>query len=531
MSSFLLALLLAAPGPDVDPQKLKAHVDFLASDLLEGRETGTRGYDVAAAYVASQYAQAGLEPAGTDGSWFHRVPLQASRIVPAESAVCVRHGAECAPLVHPDDIVLSPDMFRDVSVVNAPLVFAGFGVSAPGLKHDDYAGLEVRGRIVVVMNGAPARFPPTQRAYHGNASVKAKEAATRGAVGLLTVRTLESERRYPWERFSTMSSRVGMRATIDGVPLDAFPGLLVAGTLSRASAAKAWQGAPVGLDTVLAASEKGEPRPGRLATSLEARVTSKRWAVESVNVAGLLRGSDPTRAGEHVVVTGHLDHLGVREDAQGDDNIRNGALDNASGIAAVLEMARLLAASPRPARSVLFLAVTAEEKGLQGSRAFGERPTVPLASIVANVNLDMITAIYPLKSLVAMGAEHSSLGPLARAAAEEAGYSVVAEMEPEEMHFVRSDQFSFVRKGVPAIAFRAAPASSDPAVDAAAVHEHWKRNVYHSVDDEATQAIDYPSMARWGRANLGLVRAIAEAGERPRWNPGDDFGRLFGSGR
>jgi hypothetical protein len=524
----LLALAAPAAPADVHVSAFKAHVAFLGSDLLEGREAGTRGYDIAAAYVASQYAAMGLEPAGDAGTYLQKVELQTSQLELEPSSICVgATGGPCVPLELRKDAVLQANVFRDVADVEAGLVFVGFGVTSPELKHDDYAGLDVKGKVVVVVSGAPERFPATQRAHHGHNSRKARLAVSHGAVGILTLRTARSEQRFPFERWRNIQPRLGMRAVIDGQPLDAWPELLVSATLGPGGAEAVFRGAKATVAEVLARAEKDAPRPMPLSTWLKAHTVTKRGVTASPNVAGLLRGSDPARAGEHVVVTAHLDHIGIR--GEGPDKINNGVFDNASGIAALLEIARVVSArNPRPARSILFLAVTAEEKGLQGSLAYASRPTVPAASIVANVNMDMVKMSYPLKALIAMGAEHSSLGPMAVEAAKRAGFEVAAENEPEEAHFVRSDQFSFIRQGTPALAFRAAAQSTDPAVDAVAVHKEWDKKIYHQPGDDLGQPIHWESGARWAQANLNLVEAIAALPAAPRWNAGDFFGRTFG---
>jgi hypothetical protein len=526
----LLALAAPAAPADVHVSAFKAHVSFLGSDLLEGREAGTRGYDLAAAYVASQFAAVGLEPAGDAGTFLHRVELQTSQLETEGSTICVgATGGPCVALELRKDANLQANVFRDVADVEAGLVFVGFGVTAPDLKHDDYAGLDVRGKVVVVLSGAPKRFPATQRAHHGHNSRKAQLAISHGAVGILTVRSAESERRFPFERWRNLQARVGMRAVVDGKPLDAWPELLLSGTLGPGGAQAVFRGSKTSLAEVQARAEKEAPKPMALVSWVKAHTVSKRGTTSSANVVAVLRGSDPARAGEHVVVTAHLDHLGLRGD--GPDRIHNGVLDNASGTAALLEIARVLAArNPRPARSVLFLAVTAEEKGLQGSLAWASRPTVPPTSIVANVNMDMVKMTFPLRALVPMGAEHSSLGPLAVESAKRAGLEVAEENEPEEAHFVRSDQFSFIRQGTPALAFRAAAQSTDPAVDAVAVHKEWDRKIYHQPIDDMSQPIHWESGARWAQANLNLVEAIANAPAAPRWNAGDFFGRTFGRG-
>jgi Zn-dependent M28 family amino/carboxypeptidase len=249
---------------------------------------------------------------------------------------------------------------------------------------------------------------------------------------------------------------------------------------------------------------------------------------ESANVVGLLEGSDPELRNEYVVFTAHLDHLG-RGPAVDGDAIYNGALDNASGVAVMLEAARLLASTePRPRRSILFVAVTGEENGLLGSGRFAQNPTVPKEQLVANVNMDMPVLLYPAAGLIAFGAEHSTLGEIARSAVEDEGLQLVPDPNPEEVFFVRSDQYSFVKEGIPALYLDDAPLSADPAVDANAVFKQHMVRDYHMPSDDMRLPIHWPSFAKLARVNARIGRSIADAAERPAWLPGDFFGEVFG---
>lgn len=511
-----LALLLA-----ITPNAIKAHIDFLSADALEGRETGTRGYDVAAAYVAAQLEAAGAEPAGEGGTYFQKVRFHTSRLDPTRSTFCIREGAVCTPFEHRKDVLLGGSS-APISDIDAEVVFAGFGVTAPELSHDDYASIDVRGKVVAILAGSPPRFPHSQRAYYSNQTVKLRNAAARGAIAAVTIRTHDSERRFAWSRQIAQGDSTGMRALDrEGQPMEDVPEIRGGATLGPAAAEALFRGEATPVERVLADAEQGITRPFPLRKRIVMHVTTTIGQAASPNVVAIVRGS--SLPNEHVVISAHLDHLGFTD--RGEDRIRNGALDNASGIAALLEIAREVAAMrPRPARSIVFAAVTAEEKGIQGSLAFADRPSVG-GTIVANVNMDMLTMLFPVKSLVALGLEHSSLAPLATEAARRNGFAIQPDPLPEEVRFIRSDQFSFVKKGIPAISYKGG--FHDETSEK--LTRDWLRNVYHSVDDEREQKLDYDSGARWAQANLDLAVAIANAKERPQWNEGDFFGTRFGS--
>ena len=514
---------LEAALAGVRASALRAHVTFLASDLLEGRGTATRGHDLAAAYVAAQFEAIGLEPGGTDG-WFQPVPFRRSDLDAAGSHVTLIRGATPEELGYEEGFVMSGDALRERSAIEAPVVFAGFGVTAPEFRHDDYAGLDVRGRIVCLLRGAPPSFPHDERAYYSWTESKLKNAVARGAAGVLTLRTPEAELRAPWTRV-VRQSKLARFEWLDarGAPDGVFPAIRGAATLSRAGAERLFDGAAA-LDSAIARAETGR-RSGTVLPVRARIVTTTRLArVSSPNVVGILRGSDPKLRDEFVVYSAHLDHLGISTPVDG-DSINNGAYDNASGVAAMIEAARALAQLPvAPRRSIVFLATTAEEKGLLGAGYFAAHPTVPARAIVANVNLDMFVMVRPVTGLIAFGAEHSSLaGPVGRAARAE-GFELVPDPTPEEVVFIRSDQFPFVRRGVPAIFLSSGSRGTDE-------YLQWTRTIYHAPGDDLSQPFDWDSGVRFTRANVRLGLEVADDTARPLWNRGDFFGRRFGAGR
>jgi Zn-dependent M28 family amino/carboxypeptidase len=509
----------------VSPRAIAAHIRFLASDALEGRETGMRGFEVAAEYVRAQFAAIGLQPLHDD--WFQRFALRVAALDEKASSLSING----TPLVIRKDFLLRPDFARESVSVDASLVLAGFGVTAPELHHDDYAGIDAHGKIVVVLSGAPKPFPSDQRAYYSSSDVKRQNAAAHGAVGMLTISTTTDEARTPFEKRAKQSGILPMTyLDSGGKPVDVIEAIAGSASLSKQTAESLFANASVPLDRVLADAENGVAHSFALPGTASIKTVTHFSEVRSENIIGVLRGSDPALRDEYVVVSAHLDHLGNHPQADGSDGLYNGAYDNGSGIASLIEIARALAAGPRPKRSILFLALTGEEKGEQGSEYFVHFPPVPARQIVADVNMDMFLMIYPVADLVPLGGEHTSMGAMAAAAAHASGFDVSPDPYPEEVRFIRSDQYSFVKAGIPAIHLKPGNKSSDPSVDGAKMTREWLRNIYHSPRDDMSQRFDFASGARYAETNLRLVRAIANAAQRPTWTEGDFFGATFGRG-
>ena len=517
---------LAAPLP-ADQAAMKAHVLFLASDAMKGREAGSAEYDIAAQYVAAQFYAAGLKPGGDEGSYLQRVPLVSYRAADKGTMVLTQRGTAPQALVFGEDYLPVPNGAGAETSLSAPVVFVGYGVDAPQYRHDDYRGTSVRGKIVAFVGGAPAGFGGEERAFFGSAQTKLRLAASRGAVGAIQIlprlgaqdmaRTAD---RYDQPRISW--ARPDGSAKVDGAPLIA--------TVSAAGAAKLFG---AGWARVAAEAVKDAPRyrsaqlPGTLAVATK---TSFAPAASS-NVVGVIPGSDPVVGKEVVVLSAHLDHIGVGRPVDG-DAINNGALDNAIGIASLIEEAKRFAADMKtpggtpPKRTVMFLAVTAEEKGLVGSDYFANNPTVPLETIVADVNLDMPILLYPFEDMIVFGAERSTLGPIVRRAVESAGVSLSPDPNPEMGIFVRSDHFRFVQKGVPSVFLW--PGQKGPgkaAVDA------FFATSYHRPSDDLSQPIRWDQGVRFVDVNYRIAREIADGAERPVWNRGDYFGNRYGGQR
>lgn len=518
-----------AAAPVVSADAIRAHVHFLADDALEGRLAGTRGYDIAARYVASEYAQIGLAPAGTDGSYFQSVPLVESvALIPAATLTLKPATGASIELEPAKDFLPDASLVADSVAADAPLAFVGFGVSAPEQGYDDYAGIDLTGKVALVFGGAPANFPPAIRAHHSSRLTKYNALVARGAVGVIQLQTPEDAARLPWARAVQQSwrSRMGW-VRPDGEVNAAHPELAIRASINPASAAAFFTGAAHSLDDAYAAAKAGTPLSFDLPLTVAQTRRSTIRRIVSDNVIAVLPGSDPVLKYEYIAISAHLDHVGKGAPVGG-DAIYNGAFDNAVGIAIMLETARALASAPqRPRRSVLFVAVTAEESGLNGSDYFVQNPTVPRGSIVANINMDMPVALAPLADVLAYGAEHSTLGEVVARAAAAEGVGLAADEKPEEVFFVRSDQYSFVRAGIPALYVDQGLTSSDPAEDQKGRYEAFLKDRYHQPGDDLSLPIHWPSLAMLARLNTRVIRDVAAADARPAWNPGNFFGETF----
>jgi hypothetical protein len=521
----------------IRPEAIRAHIRFLADDLLEGRGTGTRGYQLAANYVAAHFEALGLEPAGTDSSYFQTVPLRKVDLEPGRSSLTFVKEGQPQILKYAEDYLLDAwvaNNFRDAETgVAAPVVFVGFGITAPEVDYDDYAGVDVRGKIAAMLFfSAPSTFPHNLRAYYSNTSVKAGNAAAHGAVGVLFFLTPEDTKRWPWE-WSVPQFKNGSLCWLDqsGAPQSLVgiePEIRARALLSRTGAEALFAGAIHSLEKVFTAAEAGKRLSFELPVKGRVETVVRQRDMKCSNVTAVLRGTDPVLRDEFVVFTAHLDHLGVGEPVEG-DSIYNGAVDNASGVAVLLEIARVFASLPQPPRrSVLFLGVTGEEMGLVGSEYFAHYPTVPLKNIVANINIDSPVMNRALLDVVAYGAEHSSLGRVVEQAAERMGLEVSPDPQPEEVLFIRADQYSFVREGVPAVWLTGGFQTGDAAQDGAAMMQESLQAIYHTPKDDFRQSLDFEAGAKLAQVNFLVGYQVANDASRPAWNPGDFFGEKFG---
>jgi Zn-dependent M28 family amino/carboxypeptidase len=508
--------------------RIEADVHTLAADDMQGREAGTPGYDKAADYVAQRMRAIGLQPAGDDGSYFQQVPLLRATREQAGARLAVVHADRTVELRFKDQFLPALNFDAPQSEVTAPAVFVGFGVHAPELKHDDFAALDLQGKIAVLFNGAPARFDHDRRAFYSSTREKLRELSERGAVGAVFVSTAQEEARSPWKRGVEDWTKPGMRLRgPDGKGVDTFPQLKVVASVSAAAADRLFEGSGQFAAELFKAALEGAPKgfalPAKLALAARTQVES----VESRNVVGRIAGAGAALADEHVVYTAHLDHVGVGAAVNG-DAIYNGAIDNALGVAIMLEAARELVASKPPLkRSLLFAAVTAEEKGLLGAQWFATHPPVE-GELVANINLHMPVLLAPSTDVVPIGVEHSSLKAVLDTAAKDIGVALTPDPFPEETIFVRSDQYPFIRAGIPAVYLLGGMASADGKRQPKLAFSKFLSEHYHQPSDEIELPIAYGDAVRLARLNARIGRIVGDAAQRPTWNAGDFFGERFG---
>ena len=513
-----------AAEPEFSADRVKAHVAFLADDLLEGRGTGARGHEIAMRYVASQFAAYGLTPGAKDGSWFQPVILSEARAGSVPASVTITAG-KAAPLrfAQASEIIVGSSQTDATTDVAAPVVFAGFGLDAPEQGFNDYAGIDVRGKIVVIFAGIP-KGPPNEVLAHLSRQ-KSVMAAARGAIGIITIPTLESNRLRPWDRQKQNYGTPSMTwVKPDGSPYVAAPAMRASAMFSMVAAEALFSGSRQPLATLLAAADRSAAALKGFALPAQVRITSTslQRKVETANVVAKIEGSDPVLKAEYVGIMGHLDHLGSNPDKAG-DKIYNGALDNAAGVAVMLEVAHGFAHDAvKPKRSLIFVANTAEEKGLLGAESFANDPPVPIADIVSVVDLDQPLLLYDFTDVIAFGGDHSSMGEAIARAAAKAGVAVSPDPMPAETIFVRSDHYTFVKRGVPALLL--ATGFANGGKDA---WEHYLATDYHQPSDDMKLPINWKAGARYAQVNYLIAREIADAATRPRWYEGDYFGATF----
>ncbi|MEO6725585.1 MAG: M20/M25/M40 family metallo-hydrolase, partial [Blastocatellia bacterium] len=438
----------------IEEHTLRAHVKFLSDDLLEGRGTGARGGMLAAKYIASRFEAMGLEPAGGERSYFQLVQMIGSRPDPANRLV-VKTGTGSTEFKFADEFVGGSDLEQTEVPINGEMVFVGYGVHAPEANWDDYKGVDVRGKILLMLvNDPPATatepnlFGGKALTYYGRWTYKYEEAARRGAAGVILVHTTDSAG-YGWSvvRNSWGAERFGL------LPDASTPTLKLKSWVTEDAARKIAQAGGFNLDQLRQQAASRNFKPVTLNASVDMTLRSQVQRLTSPNVVGIYRGNDPTLKNEYVVYSAHWDHLGIRPDQPG-DNIYNGAVDNATGIAGILTIARAFnALHIKPKRSILFIATTAEEQGLLGAEYYARNPLVPLKDTVANINIDSMNVLGQTTDLTPLGADRSTLGKIIEEVTKENGLTVSPDARPEQGSFYRSDHFPFAKAGVPAVNF------------------------------------------------------------------------------
>ena len=510
-----VACAAAAPSAQAPASRWWAHVSFLADDRLKGRETGSPEHREAAEYIARHFKEAGLQPGGTNG-YFQPVPFKSRKIVEEKSSLALVRGGKTVPVLLGDEATFSMRVDPAPSV-DAPLVFAGYGLQVPEAKHDDLAGLDLKGKVVLLLTGGPSSIPGPLLAHYQNTRWSYLKQA--GVVGVVSIQNPKGQD-IPWDR-SKLARFLPSMAIADP-QLDETAGQQLAVTVNPATAEKFFEGSGHTFKELLDLSNAGQVLPRfAIPASVRATVTVDTQSLTSDNVAGILPGSDPVLKNEYIVISAHLDHVGVGTMAG--DAIYNGAMDNASGIATLIETAAAAAAKKNFKRSLIFLAVTAEEKGLLGSRYYANRPTVPASAIVADLNTDMFLPLFPLKSLIVQGLEESDLAADLRKTARPLGIEVYSDPEPERNAFVRSDQYSFIRTGVPSISLKVGFTKGSPEHE---MVKRWRTERYHAPSDDLAQPIDRQAAEDFNKVYVALLEAVANRPTRPAWND-DSFFRRF----
>lgn len=526
-AALLISALAAASGAAQERTRaaaLRAHTGFLASDLLEGRDTGTRGFDLAAAYVEAQLLAAGLQPAGAEG-WRQLLTIRRRTLESAQVRYIAPRGERV--LTNGEDVAVDASPNATEESLDLEMVFVGWGIDAPALGLDDYAGLDVRGKAVVLLEGAPANLPGAVRAHYSWIQQKERMAAARGAAAVLTLKSPVRERFSPWERtrrFRPLPAVGWTGPPPPGTP----PPVRATVTLGPSFARELFEAAGQDLEPLLASADAGGDLPKGLKLPGRIRIDrrSRHEDGASPNVIGLIPGADPKRKHEYVVVLAHLDHVGIGPEVDG-DTIYNGAIDNAGGVAVMLEAARTLAAGPAPRRSILFVATTGEERGLLGADFFATHPPVPRDKIVAAISVDGLMTFHDFGGIVALGAEHSTLGEISAQAAKGIGAVHLPDPIPERGNLALSDQYPLLRHGTPVLFPNPARGQPRSGPDGIAAWDAYEAKSYHQPSDDMALPIRWDMAARWTDYIEAVIAGAANDRRRPTWYRGDPLADLF----
>lgn len=505
----------------IDTNTIRSHIAYLADDRLKGRLPGTEGYQMAVDYVIDQYKQIGVTPGGDNTGFTQKLVLRKSIVVNSSATAVLRDkNGQVDSLTFIKDFVPAPHSMNTQAMAQGQLVFAGYGVEIPG-KYSDYTGIDVKEKIVVLLAGAPDGLPSTLTAHFSNAGNKMNTAFAKGAVGVImvNVNAPASTNANP-----VLQSNVALNPEKNMAYGIGFTGnLKIALNGTRQFLDNIFIKSGKNIDDVVAGIKKGKSASFTMPLTITASYKTKHTDFESYNVVGLIPGTDNILKNEYIVHSAHLDHLGIGRVVNG-DSIYNGAHDNASGVSALLEIARLYKLSgAKPRRSVLIVMVTGEEMGLIGSSYFAANPTVPKSSIVADVNTDMPTVIAPLLSIVPLGAEHSSIMKNVEFAANYLGLDIEKDPEPNENRFVRSDQYSFVVNGIPALHIKYGNKTNIPDFNLGAFIKEWRAKYYHQAADGLDGIFNFAAAKKYVQLNFLISYSIAQTTERPVWNKGDLF--------
>ena len=536
-SLIAVVILLAASGAyvtaqtlrqeKVDPEKIRAHVKFLSSDLLEGRGMGQRGSDIAAEYIATQFALDGLKAAGDQGSYFQEVPMVRITTLPDTTASLAPKNGEPLQLKNLDDFVIHNETQTDVADIDAPIVFVGYGITAPEYKWDDYKGVDLKGKVALLFVNEPTSDDPKffkgkALTYYGRWTYKYEETARHGAVAALIIhrRDLAS---YGWEVVRNSNGKDKSYLRLDGTPR------LQAASWIQLDVAKKLAGmSGMDIDKMFQQAQSRDFRPVELPVRLKAHVVSTIRPFNSRNVLAMLPGSDPSRRDETVMYTAHYDHLGIDTSAKG-DNIYNGAVDNATGCGILLELARAWSQSDQqgqqpPPRSILFAAVTAEEQGLLGSEFLGKHFSTPVGKVTLDLNYDAVAPIGDPEEIEITGADRTTFYPQVEKTAQKYGLSIREDAQPEAGHYYRSDHFSLARVGIPAFSISEGMKfkGHDEAWGRAQAKDYVEHH-YHQPSDEYRPEMDFTGLAKVAQFGYDLGLQAASQPALIQWQSSDEF--------
>jgi Zn-dependent M28 family amino/carboxypeptidase len=494
-------------------------VKVLADDALEGRDTGSAGLRKAQDFAVEQFQKAGLAPAGTKG-FYQPIQFDQYQVNESKSSLTLVGNGKTTKLSFADDAYFSSRSTRASAQLTAPLVFVGYGLKIPEKNLDELAGLDLNGKIVVYIAGSPSDIPTALASHYQTTAERWKSFKAAGVIGIVSILNPASMD-VPWSRISLNRNHPSM--DLADPEFNETAGLQVGVAFNPATAEALFAGSGHTFAEIAALAKDRKPLPHfALNVSLEAKADIVTAKLESANVVGKLPGSDPTLKNEYVVLSAHIDHVGVGEPVSG-DRIYNGAMDNGSGTALALDLATQLKAHPEKlSRSILFVLVTAEEKGLLGSKYFAAHPTVPIKSIIADINVDMFLPIVPLKILTIEGLEESDLGTRAAKVAESLGVKPQPDPQPLRNIFIRSDQYSFVKKGVPSVMMGMGVEKGSPEEK---IFNQWLTTRYHAPSDDANQPVDLQAAALYEEIVRKLLIETANTPAAPQWNAGSFFRR------
>jgi Zn-dependent M28 family amino/carboxypeptidase len=509
----------------IDAERIRAHVKFLSSDLLEGRGMDQRGSDIAAEYIATQFALDGLKPAGEHGTYFQEVPMVAVTTLPETTFSLVPKKGEAPQLKNLDDFVTHDETQAEVANIDAPIVFVGYGITAPEYKWDDYKGVDLKGKVALLFVNEPTSDDPQffkgrALTYYGRWTYKFEETARHGAVATLIIhrRDLAS---YGWEVVRNSNGKEKSYLKLDGSPK-----LQGASWIQLDVAKKLAAMAGMDVDQMFKQAQSRDFKPVELPVRLKAHIASAVRPFSSKNVLAMLPGSNAQRRDESLMYSAHYDHLGIDSTMKG-DNIYNGAVDNATGCGILLELARAWSQADQqtlPARSILFAAVTAEEQGLLGSEFLGKHSPVPVKKITLDLNYDAVAPIGDPEDVEISGAERTTFYPQAEKTAQKFGLAIRPDAQPEAGHYYRSDHFSLARVGIPSFSvseglkFR----GHDEAWGKAQAKDYVEHH-YHQPSDEYRDEMDFTGLAKMAQFGYGLGMQAASQQGLIGWQAGDEF--------